>query len=444
MKKFTGILCVLTMLVSVFAGCAGDTAADSTAGGGSEVSAGAEAVGQAAEAPAEPGEKVQLSYWWGGSNELSENWCKAVTEMVEEAYPNIELEALPIAWSEYPTKISVSLAGGTAADILSIGCLMFANFDTKDQNFLRLTDKLEGWDGWEDIYPNILEAGYIDGEFCGVLFPEFRPFFWRKDLFEAAGLDPEAPPQTLEELYDYAKKLSVVEGDIVKTAGFQVGTSGACDQTLWALMNINGVDSIWDDDCNLRLNEPAVMECVELYNNILQEQLCGFQDSFDISGSFFMNGMAAMSLTDACNNKITMQQNLDWENVGVASPPGELTGMYGSFITVNKATRHEKEALQAWEVIVSGESMLRNAEIIGYVPSRVSTEEAFLAQDPEFNKVLVEMLGNARMYGKANYDFVYLRDTCLNPTFSQMFYQQLTPQQTVDQIISMYDGERAQ
>jgi multiple sugar transport system substrate-binding protein len=37
--------------------------------------------------------------------------------------------------------------------------------------------------------------------------------FWNKDLFEAAGLDPETPPQTMEQLVEYADKMTKVGGD---------------------------------------------------------------------------------------------------------------------------------------------------------------------------------------------------------------------------------------
>jgi multiple sugar transport system substrate-binding protein len=37
--------------------------------------------------------------------------------------------------------------------------------------------------------------------------------FWNKDLFEAAGLDPESPPKTMEELVEMADKLTIVGDD---------------------------------------------------------------------------------------------------------------------------------------------------------------------------------------------------------------------------------------
>ncbi len=45
--------------------------------------------------------------------------------------------------------------------------------------------------------------------------------FWNKDLFEAAGLDPEKPPSTMEELVEFADKLTVVGADgTIEQIGF--------------------------------------------------------------------------------------------------------------------------------------------------------------------------------------------------------------------------------
>ncbi len=45
--------------------------------------------------------------------------------------------------------------------------------------------------------------------------------FWNKDLFEAAGLDPETPPATMEELADFADKLTKVAADgTIEQIGF--------------------------------------------------------------------------------------------------------------------------------------------------------------------------------------------------------------------------------
>mgnify|MGYP003694417483 CR=1 FL=1 len=51
--------------------------------------------------------------------------------------------------------------------------------------------------------------------------------FWNKTLFKEAGLDPERPPATLDELVDYAKKLTKrsPNGDLLQ-AGLTIDMGG--------------------------------------------------------------------------------------------------------------------------------------------------------------------------------------------------------------------------
>jgi multiple sugar transport system substrate-binding protein len=67
----------------------------------------------------------------------------------------------------------------------------------------------------EDIYPAPLAQcqGLDGGTLCLPWGCDIDALFWNKDLFEAAGLDPERPPQTMEEMAEYASKLTVRDGD---------------------------------------------------------------------------------------------------------------------------------------------------------------------------------------------------------------------------------------
>ncbi|MFQ9802023.1 MAG: extracellular solute-binding protein [Clostridia bacterium] len=59
------------------------------------------------------------------------------------------------------------------------------------------------------FWPN----GTYKDEIYGIaLFHHAFIFAYRKDLFEKAGLDPEAPPKTWDELKEYAYKLTEKEG----------------------------------------------------------------------------------------------------------------------------------------------------------------------------------------------------------------------------------------
>jgi multiple sugar transport system substrate-binding protein len=63
----------------------------------------------------------------------------------------------------------------------------------------------------DDIYPAPLgQCKSQDGTYlCLPWGCDIDALFWNKDLFKAAGLDPERPPQTMEEMVEYASKLTV-------------------------------------------------------------------------------------------------------------------------------------------------------------------------------------------------------------------------------------------
>jgi multiple sugar transport system substrate-binding protein len=98
----------------------------------------------------------------------------------------------------------------------------------------------------EDLYPAALAACQArDGTtLCLPLSCDVPALFWNKELFAAAGLDPERPPQTMEELVEYADRLTVrdAEGELIQV-GF-VPDLGPSQTALYARLLGGG----WIDD----------------------------------------------------------------------------------------------------------------------------------------------------------------------------------------------------
>ncbi len=73
-----------------------------------------------------------------------------------------------------------------------------------------------------DIYPAPLDqCKQGDQIWCLPWGTDIYALFWNKDAFEAAGLDPNKPPQTMEELVEYADQLTKVAADgTIEQIGF--------------------------------------------------------------------------------------------------------------------------------------------------------------------------------------------------------------------------------
>ncbi len=65
-----------------------------------------------------------------------------------------------------------------------------------------------------DLEPNVLAYYSVDGKLWSMPFNTSNPIlYYNKDMFKAAGLDPEKPPRTWAEVAEAAKKLTKKEGD---------------------------------------------------------------------------------------------------------------------------------------------------------------------------------------------------------------------------------------
>ena len=123
--------------------------------------------------------------------------------------------------SGIPVKVTTHVRSGdllsslTATKVPDI--VILSNVDPLESYFTQgFVEPLDGWFedadiNLEDFYSAPLEqCKSMDGIYlCLPWGSDVDALFWNKDLFEAAGLDPERAPQTMEELYEYSKKLTI-------------------------------------------------------------------------------------------------------------------------------------------------------------------------------------------------------------------------------------------
>lgn len=154
------------------------------------------------------GEQVTVELaGWGASPE-EEELLQQTLDAFEEEHPNIKVKHEVIA-DQYMDVMKTRLVGGEAADVFYL--------DAFEAPGLAKTGVLEPLDDYvteefdtDDFQDPLLNAFKFDGTQYG--FPKdfsTLALFYNKEKFEEAGL--EGPPQTWDELREYAEKLTVDE-----------------------------------------------------------------------------------------------------------------------------------------------------------------------------------------------------------------------------------------
>jgi sn-glycerol 3-phosphate transport system substrate-binding protein len=120
---------------------------------------------------------------------------------------------------------------------------------------------------WLDsFYPTLMENGRTAGKTWGIPFQRSTiVMYYNKDAFRAAGLDPERPPATWDELIAMGKKLTQPDGSqwgaMIPSTGYPYWMFGALAmQNGQVLMNNNGDTTYFDD--------PAVVGALQFWKDL--------------------------------------------------------------------------------------------------------------------------------------------------------------------------------
>ena len=203
MKKWLafGFMFVLVLIVSA---CSGDKAEDSTTTEDTT-----ETTDTSNDEAATSGEKVQIEFWhaMSGANQQAIDKIVADYNASQDQY---EVQALfQGSYEESLTKLRS--VGGTS-DAPAI--MQVFEVGTKymiDSGYIEPMQTFIDKDNYDigQLEENILNYYTVDDQLYSMPFNSSTPvMLYNKDAFKAAGLDPESPPQTFEEVVAAAQKLT--------------------------------------------------------------------------------------------------------------------------------------------------------------------------------------------------------------------------------------------
>ena len=152
------------------------------------------------------------------------------------------------------------------------------------------------------IFPALWEDMMWDGKIYAIpTGTACDAFYWNKQHFREAGLDPEKPPKTWKELEEYAEKLTIRNPDgSIKRAGFVPGywsATGIPIFVYWALQK--DAKYLSPDGKKVTLTSPACIEALEwegkLFEKLGRDELIRLRASFGYAGQQgFASGRVSM------------------------------------------------------------------------------------------------------------------------------------------------------
>jgi multiple sugar transport system substrate-binding protein len=209
-------------------------------------------------------------------------------------HPDIKINVRTVQFEDMVNDLARGVATGDAPDITYIDNPEVALFASRGL-LLDLKPYIEQSDivNADDIFPGPLSSVSYEGGIYGIpRGANTIALYYNADMYRAAGLDPDTPPRTWDELYEAAKVLTKPEDNVYGLAFSAVATEEGTFQFLpWLQMTGGDYDNV---------DTEGAARALSLWKKILDEGLASpdtlIRGQWDSTGTFNA-GTAAMSIS---------------------------------------------------------------------------------------------------------------------------------------------------
>ena len=247
-----------------------------------------------------------------------------------------------------------AVATRTNPDLIAIDNPDHAAFASQGA-FMDITDMVEASDmiEFDRVFPGPASSLTWDDRIYGMpRASNTIALYYNKDLFRAAGLDPDMPPATWDELLSAARTLNDPDNDVYGPAfSARASEEGTFQFLPWAQMAGGSFENI---------NADGVADALDLWNTFLSEGLASHdtltRGQWDSTGTF-NGGNAAMVISGPWElGRMSNDADFDW---GVTLMPvkeegGPRASALGDFnLTIFANSEHGDEAFAFLEYMWS-------------------------------------------------------------------------------------------
>ncbi|HDM69847.1 MAG: ABC transporter substrate-binding protein [Thermotoga sp.] len=171
-------------------------------------------------------EKVEIVFWHNMSNPVDKKSIEESVQKFNETHPNIHVKVVLVPGSETEiTKLMTAVAAGTGPDVYYLDRFTVAQrayqgvLECIEDYLVQLGVDVEALK--QKFFKFAIEEATYNGKLYALPWDtDVRVLYYNKKLFREAGLDPDKPPVTIEELDEYAEKLTKMKGNRIEQLGF--------------------------------------------------------------------------------------------------------------------------------------------------------------------------------------------------------------------------------
>jgi len=360
----------------------------------------------------------------GGKNAEEADWItnyvipEFEAKMQDEGTPvTVEFEPSGVDDEDYKTRLALDMSTGEGADVASLDGIWIGEF--AEAGYIEPVDELVGdevddWDGWDQIPEAVQQNAMFDDKLYGIpAGTDGRVIYFRKDLFEQAGLPADWQPTSWQEILDAAQSLKAQDG--VTPLQVNAGTAMGEATTMQGLLPLlAGTGQPIYDDGSWAGGGQGMVDALTFYEQVygeglgdplLQQEAKGRDESFQL----FADGKLGMLIEsdyfwrDVINPEgiaplKNREEVVGWAKIPAQEPGSGIDGQDfvsysgGGARVINPGTDHPEEAWQLLTFMNSAEAVEEALAGSARITQREDVNEEVLAGDPMLQFISEEVL----------------------------------------------------
>lgn len=392
--RYLNWLVVAAVALSVAAGCGGPTPApqptQAPAAQPTQAPAAKPTQAPTAQPTKAPEAKPVTLSIWTGFPEL-EPFYKAIAEDYKKTHPNVSVEVLSASLREMEQKLSAAVPTSSGPDIYDIGpniIVKFVEGKLVDPNPPEV-EQLVKAGAYNKATVDYLTYG---GKTYGIpLFDgSLASLYYNKTMFKEAGLDPNKPPATMDEMMEYAKKLVKYDAssNIVRS-GMSLRLSGqgsGIAEKFWFMLHNMGGEPVVPTKDGTKYhngyNNDAGRKALKYYIDAVYKYHVDDQ-KVKHDGDAFATAATAMLLRESwvIGTISSTNPTLDY---GVAPMPKDLkwdTLFQPWGVYVNKTAKDQATAWDFVKFMTNKDNSLRITKMTGWISPRKDVDWTGLTKE---------------------------------------------------------------
>ncbi len=297
-------------------------------------------------------------------------------------YDDTRVRALSALQSGDPAQLSV-LFSIDAYDLIERDLIVpFDEVATSDED--------KAW--LKGFYPALMANGEVEGHVWGVPFQRSTiVMYYNKDMFKAAGLNPNHAPATWNEMVEMGKKLTTADH-----YGLEIPSTGYPYWMFQVFAIANGKELMSRDGTKVNFDDPDVVSALEFWRSLATDSKIMPKGTIEWGTlrEAFLQGKTAM-MWHTTGNLTAVRQNAKF-HFGVAKMPahkqaGSPTGGGNFYLFKNSSKEEQQASLKLIKYMTAPERAAAWSIATGYVGISPASYETNALKDytKEFPQALV-------------------------------------------------------